>query len=94
MTNILLLNPNPTLSLPHLQVQGVQVTAGEEEVQALEDRLPVPVQQQLQAADGGQGGPQLPLVLPQLRGAVRAAQAPQAVASQVPFHIRGKIFTP
>ena len=38
----------------------------------------------------GQGGPALPLVCPQLPGAGLPAQAPQAITSQIPFHLRSK----
>ncbi len=48
------------------------------------------VQQQLPPVHRGQGGPSLPLVLPQLPGALPVAQAPQAVTPEIPLHLRGE----
>lgn len=56
-------------------------------IQTAADNLPVPVQQQLAAADRGVRRPALPVVLAGLRRALLAAQAPQAVPLAVQLHV-------
>ena len=67
--------------------EALQLEAGEE---AAQDRVPVSVQQQHAATDGGAGGPPLPLVHAQLHGALRPAETPQALPPSISLHIRGE----
>lgn len=54
------------------------------------DNLPVPVQQQLAAADGGVRRPPLPVVLARLRRSILAAEASEAVPLALQLYISGE----